>query len=273
MAETSRRNHATRLAQSAARSGTDVVVVLGGDGTLNEAANGMVGTDTALAALPGGSTNVFARTIGLPDDPIEATGGLLDALAAGSIERIGLGSVNGRRFLFHVGIGFDAAVVRQVERRSALKRWASHALFVAATLDTAFRHFDRDHPQLIVEHADGTVVDDGYVTVVFNSTPYTYLGTRPIHVAPDAGLDRPLVVVTMRSLSFGRTVRLLVGAAAGRPAFRHDPTVDYRTEVHEVVVRGRVPVPYQVDGDHLGEATELRFRHEPDSLRLVRPRT
>ena len=83
VAETTRRGHATRLAQGAAADGVDVVVVLGGDGTLNEAANGLAGTDTALAALPGGSTNVFARTLGLPDDPIEATGVLLDALADG----------------------------------------------------------------------------------------------------------------------------------------------------------------------------------------------
>ena len=108
VAATTRRGHATRLAQSAANDGMDVVVVLGGDGTLNEAANGLAGTDTALAALPGGSTNVFARTIGLPDDAVEATGALLDAIEAASIRRIGLGAINDRYFLFHAGIGFDA---------------------------------------------------------------------------------------------------------------------------------------------------------------------
>ena len=91
VAETNRRGHATRLAQGAAAEGVDVVVVLGGDGTLNEAANGLAGSETALAALPGGSTNVFARTIGLPNDPIEATGVLLDALQRGAVERVGLG--------------------------------------------------------------------------------------------------------------------------------------------------------------------------------------
>ncbi|MEY2571184.1 MAG: hypothetical protein QOE63_1534, partial [Acidimicrobiaceae bacterium] len=104
LAETNRRGHATRLAQSAANAGVDVVVCLGGDGTLNEVANGLAGTSTALAPLPGGSTNVFARTIGLPNDPIEATGALLDGLAADRIEPVGLGNVNGRYFLFHVGI-------------------------------------------------------------------------------------------------------------------------------------------------------------------------
>ena len=90
VAATTRRGHATRLAQSASNDGMDVVVVLGGDGTLNEAANGLAGTDTALAALPGGSTNVFARTIGLPDDAVEATGALLDAIEAASIRRVAL---------------------------------------------------------------------------------------------------------------------------------------------------------------------------------------
>ena len=120
--------------------------MLGGDGTQNEAANGLAGTQTALASLPGGSTNVFARTIGLPNDPIEATGVLLDALAKKSIRRIGLGSVNDRYFLFHTGVGFDAAVVRQVERRDTYKRWFGHPLFIYATVVTWLRHYDRRHP-------------------------------------------------------------------------------------------------------------------------------
>ena len=82
LAETSRRGPRHPAGAGRGGDGIDVVVVLGGDGTLNEAANGLAGTARALAALPGGSTNVFARTIGLPNDPIEATGVLLDALAA-----------------------------------------------------------------------------------------------------------------------------------------------------------------------------------------------
>src|SRR6187399_1135292 len=98
LAETSRRGHATRLAQGAAAVGTDVVVVLGGDGTLNEAANGLAGTSCALGVLPGGSTNVFARTLGLPNDPIAAVHLLTAGLALGQVEPIGLGRVNGRYF-------------------------------------------------------------------------------------------------------------------------------------------------------------------------------
>src|SRR5687767_3800170 len=105
LAETTRRGHASHLARGAAATGTEVVVVLGGDGTLNEAANGLAGTACALAPLPGGSTNVFARTIGLPNDPIESVGVLLEALEHRSIRSVGLGSVDGRYFLFHLGLG------------------------------------------------------------------------------------------------------------------------------------------------------------------------
>ncbi|MGH9274616.1 MAG: diacylglycerol/lipid kinase family protein, partial [Acidimicrobiales bacterium] len=214
VAETSRRGHATRLAQGAAAAGTEVVVVLGGDGTLNEAANGLAGSTCALAPLPGGSTNVFARTIGLTNDPIEATGELLDALGRRNIHRVGLGSVNGRYFLFHVGMGFDAAVVAQVERRSGLKRYAGHPLFVYAGFDTWIRHYDRSRPRFSIHHADGTVVDDGYLSICLNTNPYTYLGNRPLSLAPEATLDRGLALVTLRTLAFGRTLRI-IGSALG----------------------------------------------------------
>ena len=121
MAETSRRGNATRLAQDAAAAGYDAVVVLGGDGTLNEAANGLAGTNTALLALPGGSTNVFARTVGIERKLKKAVPQMAAALS-NPPHSIGLGNVNGRYFTFHVGMGYDAAVVRKVEQKSDLKR-------------------------------------------------------------------------------------------------------------------------------------------------------
>jgi diacylglycerol kinase family enzyme len=272
VAETSRRGHAARLAQGAAATGTDLVVVLGGDGTLNEAANGLAGSATAIAPLPGGSTNVFARTLGLPDDPVEATSVLLDAIARGSIRRVGLGSVNRRYFLFHCGIGFDAAVVSQVERRSSLKRYAGHPLFVYAAIDTWIRHYDRRHPAFSVHFDDGTVVDDGYFGICFNTDPYTYLGARPLSLAPRATLDTPLSMLTLRSLRIDRILRLFGYALTNRhDKVREANTVDLRDEVREFTVRGHRPFPYQVDGDFLGEVTNLRFRWEPEVIDLVIP--
>ena len=271
LAETSRRGHATRLAQGAAAAGTEVVVVLGGDGTLNEAANGLAGTSCALAALPGGSTNVFARTIGLVNDPIEATGQTLDALARGSIRRVGLGSVNGRYFLFHVGMGFDAAVVEQVERRAGLKRYAGHPLFVFAGFDTWIRHYDRSRPRFSLRFADGSVVDDGYLSICLNTNPYTYLGNRPLSLAKEATLDRGLASVTLRTLAFGRTMRI-IGSALGTGRYlRSSRWTDHRTDLTEITVTGHGAFPYQVDGDHLGDTEHLEIRHVPDIIDMVVP--
>ncbi len=270
-AETSRRGHATRMARGATTDGTDVVVVLGGDGTLNEAANGLAGSRCALAPLPGGSTNVFARTLGLPDDPVDATVVLLESLAAGRIRPAGLGVVNGRYFLFHVGIGYDAAVVEQVERRAQFKRWAGHPLFIYAAFDTWLRRYDRSRPRFAVHHADGAIVDDGYFTIVANTNPYTYLGTRPFEVAPEATLDRGLVSVTIRTMRAVPFLSVIGGALIGGGRVARSKRVDYRTDLRELTVRGHGPIPYQVDGDYLGEIDELRFRHEPEAIQLVVP--
>ncbi|MGI8759146.1 MAG: diacylglycerol/lipid kinase family protein [Acidimicrobiales bacterium] len=271
LAETSRRGHATRLAQGAAAAGSDMVVVLGGDGTLNEAANGLAGSTTALAVLPGGSTNVFARTLGLPNDPIEATATTLEAIERGAIRSVGLGSVNGRYFLFHTGMGFDAAVVSQVERRAAAKRYAGHPLYVYATFTTWFRHYDRSRPRFAVHLPGGTVIDDAYFALCSNTDPYTFMGKRPLHVAPDATLDRGLAMFSLRSLSLKTVLSVATSAMrSGRRARRHHLS-DYRSDLTEVRVRGYGPFPYQVDGDYLGEVEELELRHQPDVLRLLTP--
>jgi diacylglycerol kinase family enzyme len=271
VAETSRRGHAARLAQGAANAGADVVAVLGGDGTLNEAANGLVGTNTALAPLPGGSTNVFARTLNLPDEPTEATGALLDSLDERAITSIGLGSVNGRYFLFHCGIGFDAAVVEQVEKRGGLKRYAGHPLFIYSAFDTWLRQFDRKNPLFAVHHADGSVVNDGYFALCMNTNPYTYLGNTPLDVAPEATLDRPLVLLTIRKLSATALSSLALSALRSKGGLASHRRVDYRTDVETALLRGHKPMPYQVDGDFLGAVDELRFAWHRDALRLVVP--
>ncbi len=275
VAETTRRGHATRLAQGAVSENVEVVVVLGGDGTLNEAANGLAGSATALAPLPGGSTNVFARTLGLSDDPVEATASLLEALAARSIQRIGLGEVNGRFFLFHCGVGFDAAVVEQVEKRGSLKRYAGHPLFMYAAADTWFRHYDRKSPAFTVEHivedAKGVSSIDAAFALFLNTNPYTYLGTKPFDVAPEATLDRPLTVVTVPHLKLVPLARIATAALRDGSTLRNNSAVDYRPDISEVYVRGRRPFPYQVDGDYLGEIDELRISHQASVLDLVLP--
>src|SRR3954454_15164907 len=144
LAETTRRGHATRLAHAAANDGFDVVAVLAGDGTLNEAADGLLNSSTALAPLPGGSTNVYARTLGYPNDVVAAANVLLASLTRRATKRIGVGRANRRPFLFNTGIGFDAAVIRRVERYGELKRYFSHPLHIAAAVEAFFRREGTD---------------------------------------------------------------------------------------------------------------------------------
>jgi diacylglycerol kinase family enzyme len=270
--ETSRRGHAARLALGAANDGVDVVAVLGGDGTLNEAADGLAGTDTALAPLPGGSTNVYARTIGMADDPIDATAQLLAALDRGSIERVGLGRVEGRHFLFHCGVGFDAAVVEQVERRSAFKKYAAHPLFVASSFNTWLRSYDHKRGRFDVELDTGERVEGATLLIVSKTSPYTYLGRRPMVVAPAAGLHSPLsftIITARRSTS----ILSLAGAAfvSARALQRHHDVVQRDGVEAATVTTTGEQFPYQVDGDYLGDVKQLRFQHVPEALRLVVP--
>ena len=260
-----------RLARAAAIDGVDVVAVLAGDGTLNEAADGVAGTATALAPLPGGSTNVYARTLGIPMDAVDATGALLGSLERKAFRRVGVGSVNGRRFLFHAGFGFDAAVIEQVERRGELKRLAAHPIFVAAAFDTWFRHYDRSRPRFSIRLDDGEVIDGCYFAVVSKTTPYTYLGERPLHIAPEVGLDTPLALTAFRRMD----VVTLLGSAASAMAsgrfLRRRRGIVHRHGLERLTFAGDTPFPWQVDGDHLGDAYRLEVAYEPDSLTLVVP--
>jgi diacylglycerol kinase family enzyme len=268
--ETNRRGHATRFAHDAARRGVDVVIGYGGDGTLNEVATGIAGTGTALGVLPGGSTNVFARTIGLPNDPIAAVELLAEGIDAADLRPIGLGRVNGRFFCFHTGIGFDAAVVQAVERRASLKRWLGHPLFISAGLTTWLRGYDRRHPHFSLDSDQHGRVDDGYFSIVLNTNPYTYLGNRPLDLSPAATLDRGLVVVTFRTLQVLPILRGLGSALRGGGVTTSDHLVEWR-DVEHMVVEHAEPFPYQVDGDHLGSVNRLEFTHVPEAVQLVFP--
>jgi len=269
--ETSRRGHAARIARGAALDDVDVVVVLGGDGTLSEAADGLAGTATALAPLPGGSTNVFARSIGVVYDPVQAAERLVDSLDRRSFERIGLGVAEGRRFLFHAGLGLDAAVIARVERRSFLKRYGTHPLFVAATVETWLRRYDRRRPRFRVELEDGESIGDSAFTIVSNQRPWAYIGKRPLMLAHHAGLDVPLTVTLFRSIDLPTLLGGAASALRGGERLMHHPKVVQRGDVRRLTVIGYGPFPWQVDGDYLGETEHLTLSWMPDALTIVTP--
>jgi diacylglycerol kinase family enzyme len=277
VAETSRRGHAELLARAAAEDDFDVVAVYAGDGTLNEAATGLLHTRTALAPVPGGSTNVYAKTLGYPRGGSDAARALVAALDRGSIERIGVGLAGERPFLFCAGIGFDASVIRRVERHSRwIKRVASHPLHVTAAVQTFFSDEGRrTRAHIMINEGavdDGTHLSDVRFAIVSKSTPYTYLGRVPIDIAPKAGIDTRLSLTAFTAL---RATTLVGGAVS---AMRTGKFLAHRRDVRSLDDLGRLrvyadtPFPYQVDGDDAGDTKELDIAFAPDALAVVLPR-
>lgn len=278
VATTERRDHATELARQAVLDGVDAVAVLGGDGTLNEVANALVGTQVTLLALPGGGTNVFCRTIGLPDDPVASAGVLLEGLEQGRTRRIGVGTIDGtglggrdhRHFVFHTGVGWDAAVVAVVEHHARWKRRLGHALFIYAGLRTFFRTYDRRRPHFRLELDDGTKVHDAFFAIVMNSDPYTFVGHRPFVIDPGNDATTPFTVVVLRSMRIRHFLAIMAGALRGK-GLKERPSLVIRRNIGALTVRRTTSLPYQVDGDHLGDAAELRMSYRPDALTVAVP--
>ncbi|MCA1712650.1 MAG: diacylglycerol kinase family lipid kinase [Actinobacteria bacterium] len=270
--QTTHRGHAIELAREARRDGLDVVVALGGDGTVNEVVNGLLADGPAadvpaLAVVPGGSTNVFARALGLPESAVEATGDVLEALAAGRRRTIGLAQADDRWFTFCAGMGLDAQVVRRVEHRRADGRRATPQLFVREGLQEFFTSRERKTPPLTLTR-DGAEPTRLGLALVCNTAPWTYLGRRPVLPCPDASFEEGLDVFGLRKLGTVTTLRYLRQILSRSPRLRGRNVVLLH-DVDGFVLSSDQPLPFQVDGDDLGERTKVAFRAVPGALDLV----
>lgn len=269
--DTQARNHATELCREAARDGYDVVVSFGGDGTVNEVANGLAGCATPLTCLPGGATNVLCKMLGIPGDIVDATEHLLTMADDWRPRSIDLGTANGRAFTYSSGFGLDASVVKRIEASPGLKR---HRLreyfFVYAAVETVLRHYVR-HPPRMEVHVDGRV-DRAITTLVQNGAQFTYLDDKPIYIAQGGGLDTgTLAGVALRGVrpqDIPAIARRLLSAK--RSVVGHRQILAFRdvSELRCVSVDGRA-IPLHVDGDHLGDVTEAVFGVMPGALRVV----
>jgi len=271
--QTRYRGHASSVAAAAARDGYGLVLTLGGDGTVNEAVNGLLEAHPPpgaplLAALPGGNANVFARALGQPADPVDATGQILASLLAGRSRTIGLGLADGRYFCFNAGLGLDAEVVRVVEGLRARGQTLSAALYVW----TAARQFlsvtNRREPALTLERDGTPAMDALFLGIVSNTSPWTYLGQRPVNASPKAGFDTGLDLFALRRLSTLGTLnalRQMLGRDGG-PAGR------YVVNLHDqpaLTFRASRPVAFQVDGEYMGEREHVILRSIPNALRVL----
>jgi diacylglycerol kinase family enzyme len=268
--DTQRKGHAIELVQEAACQGYDVVVAFGGDGTVNEAANGLAGTDTPLTCLPGGSNNVFCKMLGIPNDVVDATEHLLALPDHWEPRAVDLGMVNGRAFTFAAGMGLDASVVERVDHNPAMKRRFGAWYFTEKAVATFLRRYVVNAPRLTVK-VDGRP-EFGGVSVFFqNGQPYTYFKSRPVNLTAGARLDSgdlAGVVLTRANPVDVPTVLVRALSEASIPGHRR---VEAFEGAHEVVIRsadGR-PVPWHVDGDHVADDDVVRVSVRPGALHIV----
>lgn len=271
--ETRRRGHAVEAARRAVEDGLDVVIAMGGDGTVNETVNGLLAAGPrddlpALAVVPGGSANVFARTLGLPTSAVEATAEILEALRADRRRSIGLGRADERWFMFCAGFGLDAEVVRVVERKRRAGRRATPGLYVRAAVSHFFSGADRHHPALTLERPGHAPVGHLFLGIVANTAPWTYLGPRPVNPCPDAAFDAGLDLLALRRLRVLNTLRTVGQILSTRPN-PHGRTLVRLHDEAEFTLRADRPMAMQVDGDYVGERECVVFRSVPRALSVV----
>jgi diacylglycerol kinase family enzyme len=269
--QTQYRGHAGELAAASASHGYDLVVTFSGDGTVNEVVNGLMQVPEgrpALAPIPGGGANVFARTLGLPADAGGAVQQILSAVAAGTRRKIGLGLAEDRYFTFSAGLGLDAEVIADIERQRARGRRAS----VAAYLRTAVRRYyevDRRRPALTLRTPGEPPVSGLFMGVVTNSSPWTYLGSHPVGLA-HADFSSGLDLFALRRM---RTLTTL--AALGQMMQTDNQDLPSGRDIvsaaalAELAFEAARPTAFHIDGEYLGERESVAFRFVPDAMCVV----
>jgi diacylglycerol kinase family enzyme len=269
--DTQAQGHATELCREAANAGYDVVVAFGGDGTVNEVANGLAGTDTPLTCLPGGATNVYARTLGIPNDVVDATEHLLRIADDFKPRRVDTGLVNGRHFVFASGVGLDASVVERVDAHPRRKARFGEYYFTWAAVASFNSRYLIKPPRLMVEaHGQSS---EAVTVIVQNSDPFTYFGSRPIRVSEGAGLDTgTLALAVLRRATLLEIPTLIPRVFSGRASavLRHRQVTGFEPVPHATVTTldGR-PFPLEADGDFLGEFERVDYGIAPRSLAVV----
>jgi len=258
VADTARRHHATELATEAADRGFRAVLAFGGDGTINEVAQGLVETETGLGILPGGSTNVMARSLGVPRDPVDATAFLAARIRTGSARRVNVGRANSRYFLFSFGMGLDGEVVRRVESDPVAKRERGEWLFFSNALRAGLTQYRGIEPCITLragDHEEERVI----TAITCKGRPFTYFKRFPVDVCPDAQIDLGFDVLGVQKLRATTAPRLIWSVFVSRSHPRWRKSV-YHHDVDRVRLRADRPLPVQVDGDYIEEWTEADVR-------------
>jgi diacylglycerol kinase family enzyme len=274
---TEAQNHATEIGREVRDHGYDVVVAFGGDGTLNEVVNGLAGTDVPVSMLPGGSTNVVCRTLGIPNDVVDATEHLLSLADEWAPRKIDLGVVDERHFVFSCGVGIDATVVKRVDAHPKLKARAGPYYYSWAGISGFYRHYLHNPVRVRVETDAGDPVE-GVTALAQNSDPFTYFANRPIRVCEGIDIDDGSLSMAVLKRAVQRDMPSLVTRLfSDRLAASRHRQVEQIGGVTQATIAsvsedkaGAVrPFPVQVDGDYIGEQTRVELKAAPGALTVV----
>jgi diacylglycerol kinase family enzyme len=286
------RGHARELA-AAARG--ELIIVLGGDGSINEVVNGVMGRNGGsdggpdaigsdggpdaigsdgggkplIAVIPGGGANVLARSLGLPVDAAAAICRVREVVAAGRYRTIGLGLAADRYFTFSAGLGMDAEVVGEVDRLRAEGRRESTSLFLRTMIRQYYRGTDRHSPALTLERDGQPPVGDLFMTIITNRSPWTYFRDRPLLPVPHPDFNSGLDLLALRQIR-PTTILNAVGQmlyVRSRPTRGRDLLSVIGSE--SLTLRSARPIAFQVDGEYLGETEAVKFQFVPQALRVV----
>lgn len=274
---TQAQNHATEIGREACEGGYDVVVAFGGDGTLNEIVNGVAGTDLPVAILPGGSTNVVCRTLGMPNDVVDATEHLLALADDWQPRKIDLGKVDDRYFVFACGVGIDATVVKRVDRNPTMKGNAGPYYYSWAGISSFYRKY-LVNPIRMRTRVEGREPVEGITTIVQNSDPFSYFASRPIRVCEGIAIDDGTLSMAVLQRAAQRDMPTLINRlfSETRPAARHRQVAHFDDVLNatvETVSKDKDgsprPLPLQIDGDYIGERERIELQAVPGALTIV----
>lgn len=267
VAETKERGHASELAAQAVAEGVDLVVVFSGDGTINEVVNALAGTETALGALPGGATNILVRALGLPVNPVDATGVLIGKALDDECFRLHLGRADGRFFAVNCGAGVDAAAMRRMDAKFPKTKSRFDRLAFRVVVRELLVGYAGRIPDLDVKVSGDEAVPSLSV-MVGRTDPYTYYKGRGLRMTPEATLETGLDVLSVRKLR-RRAIPRIAWQVFGSARHTQGRDIDYWHDVSRVEVTSDRPFPVQVDGDVMAERTRLEITLARDALWVV----
>jgi diacylglycerol kinase family enzyme len=279
---TRHRDHAGEIAQAAAQDGIDLVVVHGGDGTVSNVVNGLLGRPgelptghvPALAIVPGGSANVTARSLGIPPGPIDATNQLIWLLDRYGQEknwrRIGLIDCGEHWAVLNAGMGVDAEAVAKVETQREKGVKVTPTRYITAAV-RAVVAYSRHEPRLTVELPGREPISGVYFVFVSNSSPWTYANDRPMYTNPGTTFESGLGVFGVSRLKVVPSLRLVGQMFSKQPKLDGDQVVRDDDAACVRISCAGPPMASQFDGDYLGEREQMTFRAVPDVLDVVAP--